>query len=109
VWNLYRAAVAQFGAVPTMIERDDNIPALGELVAELQSPASSPAIARSRRRDAGRAQTPLRELQRELQRHLLGEPSAIADAIVDAPPLPVADAARHLSQRLSSAADRRAR
>jgi uncharacterized protein (UPF0276 family) len=36
VWNLYCAAVAQFGAVPTMIERDDNIPALSELVAELQ-------------------------------------------------------------------------
>jgi len=36
VWNLYRAAVRQFGAVPTMIERDDNIPALSELVAELQ-------------------------------------------------------------------------
>jgi hypothetical protein len=36
VWDLYRAAVAQFGAVPTMIERDDNIPALSELVAELQ-------------------------------------------------------------------------
>jgi uncharacterized protein (UPF0276 family) len=36
VWNLYRAAVAHFGAVPTMIERDDNIPALSELVAELQ-------------------------------------------------------------------------
>jgi uncharacterized protein (UPF0276 family) len=36
VWNLYRAAVAQFGAVPTMIERDDNIPALSELVAELK-------------------------------------------------------------------------
>jgi hypothetical protein len=36
VWNLYRAAVARFGAVPTMIERDDNIPALSELVAELQ-------------------------------------------------------------------------
>ena len=36
VWNLYGAAVAQFGAVPTMIERDDNIPALSELVAELQ-------------------------------------------------------------------------
>jgi len=35
VWHLYRAAVAQFGAVPTMIERDDNIPALSELVAEL--------------------------------------------------------------------------
>jgi uncharacterized protein len=36
VWDLYCAAVAQFGAVPTMIERDDNIPSLSELVAELQ-------------------------------------------------------------------------
>ena len=35
VWNLYGAAVAHFGTVPTMIERDDNIPELGELVAEL--------------------------------------------------------------------------
>jgi uncharacterized protein (UPF0276 family) len=36
VWDLYCAAVAHFGPVPTMIERDDNIPELGELVAELQ-------------------------------------------------------------------------
>jgi uncharacterized protein len=36
VWNLYGEAVALFGAVPAMIERDDNIPELGELVAELQ-------------------------------------------------------------------------
>jgi uncharacterized protein len=36
VWDLYRAAVSRFGAVPTMIERDDNIPPLSELVAELQ-------------------------------------------------------------------------
>ena len=35
VWNLYGAALAHFGAVPTMIERDDNIPELSELVAEL--------------------------------------------------------------------------
>jgi uncharacterized protein (UPF0276 family) len=35
VWELYREAVAHFGPVPTMIERDDNIPELGELVAEL--------------------------------------------------------------------------
>src|SRR5258708_21073248 len=35
--------------------------------------------------------TRLRQLQRELQSHLLGEPSSIADAIADAPPLPVAD------------------
>jgi uncharacterized protein (UPF0276 family) len=36
VWDLYREAVVRFGDVPTMIERDDNIPALSELVAELQ-------------------------------------------------------------------------
>jgi uncharacterized protein (UPF0276 family) len=36
VWNLYRAALEQFGLVPTMIERDDNIPELPELLAELQ-------------------------------------------------------------------------
>ena len=36
VWSLYCAAVAHFGAVPTMIERDDNIPPLDELLAELQ-------------------------------------------------------------------------
>ena len=35
--------------------------------------------------------TRLRQLQRDLQRHLLGESSPIADAIVDAPPLAVAD------------------
>jgi uncharacterized protein (UPF0276 family) len=35
VWELYRAAVAHFGPVSTMIERDDNIPPLAELVDEL--------------------------------------------------------------------------
>jgi uncharacterized protein (UPF0276 family) len=35
VWELYSQALAQFGDVPTMIERDDNIPELSELVAEL--------------------------------------------------------------------------
>lgn len=35
VWELYRAAVKRFGAVSTIIERDDNIPPLAELVAEL--------------------------------------------------------------------------
>jgi hypothetical protein len=33
----------------------------------------------------------LRQLQQDLQCHLMGGQSAIADAIVDAPPLPVAD------------------
>lgn len=35
VWDLYAKAVAHFGPVPAMIERDDNIPELSELVAEL--------------------------------------------------------------------------
>ena len=36
VWDLYCAAIAHFGTVPAMIERDDNIPDLSELVRELQ-------------------------------------------------------------------------
>ena len=35
VWELYEAAVKRFGPVSTMIERDDNIPPLEELLAEL--------------------------------------------------------------------------
>jgi len=35
VWELYRAAVARFGRVATMIERDDHIPPLEDLVGEL--------------------------------------------------------------------------
>ena len=35
VWELYAAAIARFGAVSSMIERDDDIPPLAELVAEL--------------------------------------------------------------------------
>ncbi|MGH8673087.1 MAG: DUF692 domain-containing protein, partial [Burkholderiales bacterium] len=35
VWALYAEACGRFGPVATMIERDDHIPALAELVAEL--------------------------------------------------------------------------
>ena len=35
VWALYGAALKRFGPVASMIERDDNIPPLAELVAEL--------------------------------------------------------------------------
>ena len=35
VWDLYGHAVRRFGRVSTMIERDDNIPPLAELLAEL--------------------------------------------------------------------------
>ena len=37
VWDLYAYSVRRFGAVPTMIERDDHIPPLGELIAELDA------------------------------------------------------------------------
>lgn len=35
VWTLYQAALSRFGAISTMIERDDNIPEFNELYAEL--------------------------------------------------------------------------
>lgn len=36
VWDLYRYACSRFGVVPTMIERDAEIPPLEELMAELE-------------------------------------------------------------------------
>ena len=35
VWQLYAHAIRRFGAVATMIERDDKIPPLEELTTEL--------------------------------------------------------------------------
>lgn len=37
VWDLFAHAVRRFGKVSTMIERDDNIPALSELLSELST------------------------------------------------------------------------
>jgi uncharacterized protein (UPF0276 family) len=37
VWDFYRETVSHFGPVSTMIERDDNIPPLAEVVAELDT------------------------------------------------------------------------
>ncbi len=37
VWELYAAAIRRFGAVPTMIERDANIPPLEDLLQELDA------------------------------------------------------------------------
>ena len=47
VWNLYEAACSRFGPAATMIERDDDIPPLSELLAELD-------IARRRACSSGR-------------------------------------------------------
>jgi len=35
VWDLYMAALKRFGPVSTIIERDDDIPPLADMVAEL--------------------------------------------------------------------------
>lgn len=48
-WNLYARALQLWGHIPTMIERDDNIPALQELLDEL-------AIARRLHRDINGAE-----------------------------------------------------
>jgi uncharacterized protein (UPF0276 family) len=37
VWELYRYTAQRFGRIPTMIERDGDIPALAQLLAELES------------------------------------------------------------------------
>jgi len=39
VWELYRGAIARFGPVPTLIERDAEIPPLGVLLAEARRAA----------------------------------------------------------------------
>jgi len=48
VWSLYEWAIAELGPVPTMIERDDDIPPLAELLAELDvaRQVSASALAR---------------------------------------------------------------
>ena len=52
VWDLYAEAIARFGAVPTMIERDDHIPPLGDLLAGLDHARMVAATAMRRMRVA---------------------------------------------------------
>lgn len=47
VWDLYAHAVRRFGPVSTMIERDDNIPPLEELLAELQQARTIAAMVKN--------------------------------------------------------------
>jgi uncharacterized protein (UPF0276 family) len=51
VWNLYAHACQRFGQVATLIERDDAIPPLAEMVAELDQART---VARSVSRRAQR-------------------------------------------------------
>jgi uncharacterized protein len=46
VWQLYRAAIERFGAVSTLIERDDDIPPLAEVIAESRVAAAIEAEVR---------------------------------------------------------------
>lgn len=54
VWALYDYALSVCGPVSTMIERDDNIPALDELVSELQIARKIAAACLSSQRDLQR-------------------------------------------------------
>jgi hypothetical protein len=45
VWSLYREAVQRFGAVSTLIERDDDIPPLSQIIAESRQAAAIMAAA----------------------------------------------------------------
>jgi uncharacterized protein (UPF0276 family) len=48
VWELYGHTLQRLGAVPTMIERDGNIPQLSELVTELQLARDATAVGAKR-------------------------------------------------------------
>lgn len=48
VWRLYEAACRRFGPVATMIERDDDIPPLPELLAELETARLRAALSHRR-------------------------------------------------------------
>jgi uncharacterized protein (UPF0276 family) len=57
VWDLYRAAVRRFGAVPTIIERDDDIPPLREVLAESRRAAALEAEVLAARPASSEART----------------------------------------------------
>jgi len=64
VWRLYAAALERCGAVSTMIERDDHIPPLGELVAELDAARALAARTLSGGAGPQRPQTTARRAER---------------------------------------------
>ena len=98
VWELYAQACRLYGPVPTMIERDDDIPALGVLLDELaiarrmadevalESLPGGPATSASPLADADApADTPqappLLQLQRSLASYILDRPATEAPPV----------------------------
>jgi uncharacterized protein (UPF0276 family) len=53
VWSLYELALTRFGPVPTLVERDTNLPPLADLLAE--AARAEGELARARRARGGRA------------------------------------------------------
>ncbi len=88
VWELYRAAVARFGPVSTMIERDDNIPPLHELLAELDEARAHRGGCLGNERGAhamrGGVMT-LAEVQDSFQQALLADGDGILTQLADGP------------------------
>ena len=68
VWDLYAAACRRFGAVATMIERDDHIPPLPELLAELEQ---ARAIAQA---NVGTASPVIASVEKLYQGHTVAAP-----------------------------------
>ena len=114
VWDFYRQAVAHFGPVSTMIERDDNIPPLAELVDELDHARS---IAGEVLGTKTLAQPPphcggmksLKEIQDEFQRGILAGDDAILADVQRQLQGTAQGSVRRLSQRLCRAARRDSR
>lgn len=100
VWALYAQACRLYGPVATMIERDDDIPALGVLLDELaiargiasgvarEALPVEPSISASLLADADAAADPpqappLLQLQRSLANYILDRPAADATPVAD--------------------------
>jgi len=50
VWALHRLAVARFGAIPTIVEWDENVPSIEALTAEVDKARASEALVLAPRR-----------------------------------------------------------
>ena len=95
VWDLYAHACRMFGPVATMIERDDHIPPLAELLAEMdvaRGVAQSNPVnaAREAHKTDGMPRNPtapaLAEVQRQLAHHMLDRQPDLALALIKSSP-----------------------
>ena len=83
-WQLYAAALARFGPVPTVIERDDRIPPLDELAHELARARDARAATRT---VPGSVPSP-REHERSRSRSLASQQRAFYEHVTAGAPCP---------------------